>query len=54
MLWPLQRPAAAALIPPLAWELPLAAGTAIKSKKKKRKEKAEKGLFRAGLSGYFK
>ena len=33
------RPAAVALIGPLAWELPYAAGTALKRKKKERKEK---------------
>ena len=35
-------PAAAALIGPLAWELPYPAGVAIKRKKKKRKEKKKK------------
>ena len=33
MLWLWHRPAAAALIRPLAWELPYAAGMALKSKK---------------------
>ena len=33
------RPAAAALIHPLAWELPYASGAALKSKKEKKKEK---------------
>ena len=33
------QPAAAALIRPLAWELPYAAGVAIKRKKKRKKEK---------------
>ena len=32
------RPAAVALIPPLAWELPYAAGTALKSKKQTNKQ----------------
>ena len=36
-LWLWHRPAAVALIPPLAWEPPYAAGVALKSKKKKRK-----------------
>ena len=40
LLW--CRPAPAALIRPLAWELPYAVGAALKSKKKKKKEK-EKG-----------
>ena len=42
MLWLWQRPAATALIRPLAWELPYAVGAAIKGQKtgkeKKRKE----------------
>ena len=40
-LWLWCRPAAIVLIRPLAWELPYAAGIALKSKKKKRKEKKE-------------
>ena len=36
--------AAAAPIPPLAWELPYAAGVALKSKKKERKEE-RKGKY---------
>ena len=36
LLWLWHRPAAVALIGPLAWEPPYAAGTALKSKKKKR------------------
>ena len=35
LLWLWHRPAAAAPIQPLAWELPYAAGVAIKGKKKK-------------------
>ena len=34
--WLWYRPAAAALIRPLAWQLPYAAGAALKSKKKKK------------------
>ena len=33
LLWLWSRPAAAALIPPLAWKLPYAAGTVLKRKK---------------------
>ena len=36
------RLAAAALIRPLAWELPNATGTSLKSKKKKKKKKKKK------------
>ena len=35
LLWLWCRPAAAALIRPLGWELPYAAGAALKSRKKK-------------------
>ena len=38
LLWLQCTPAAAALIPPLAWELPYAAGIALKRKKKKTVE----------------
>ena len=37
LLWLWRRPAAAALIQPLAWEPPYAVGAALKSKKKKKK-----------------
>ena len=37
LLWLWCRPAAVALILPLAWDLPYAVGVAIKSKKKKKK-----------------
>ena len=37
LLWLWDRPAAVALIQPLAWELPYAAPTALKRKKKRRK-----------------
>ena len=39
LLWLWWRPAAAALIRPLAWEPPYAAGTAIKRQKTKKKKK---------------
>ena len=42
--WLWHRPAATALIRPLAWELPYATGTAPKSKKKKKKKKKKKIL----------
>ena len=38
LLWPWCRPAAVALIRPLAWELPQAAGAALKSKTKPKKQ----------------
>ena len=38
-LWLWRRPAVAALIRPLAWELPYAVGTALKSKRKKKKKR---------------
>ena len=38
LLWLWHRPAAAALIRPLAWEPPYLAGTALKSQKKKKKK----------------
>ena len=38
LLWLWCRPAAAAPIQPLAWELPYAAGATLKSKKKKKKK----------------
>ena len=37
LLWLLCRPAAAALIQPLAWEPPCAAGMALKKQKNKNK-----------------
>ena len=50
LLWLWHRPAAAALIQPLAWELPSAMGTAKKERKKEgrkegRKERKEKENF---------
>jgi len=45
LLWLWHRWAAAAPIPPLAWELPYAQGVALK-RKKKRKEKERKGKER--------
>ena len=44
LLWLWCRPAAAALIPPLAWELPYALGVALKKQKKKKKKKKENEL----------
>ena len=42
MLWLWCRPAAAALIHPLAQELPYATGAALKKKKKKKRKKERK------------
>ena len=39
LLWLWHRPVATALIPPLAWELPYAAGTALKNKNQNKKLK---------------
>jgi len=39
LLWLWCRPAAAALIQPLAWELPYAMGVTLKKKKRKKKKK---------------
>ena len=39
LLWLWWRPAAVALIRPLAWELPYAVGVALKNKKKKKERK---------------
>ena len=39
LLWLWRRPEATAPIPPLAWEPPYAAGTALKDKKTKKKKK---------------
>ena len=38
LLWPQHRPAAVALIGPLAWEPPYTAGAALKSKKTKNQK----------------
>ena len=35
LLWPWRKPAAAALIPPVAWELPYATDVALKKERKK-------------------
>ena len=52
LLWLWCRPAARALIRPLAWEPPYAEGTALKKKKKRNKETKKKGRATAkrGLS----
>ena len=42
-------PAAAALIGPLAWELPYPAGVAIKRKKKKKKRKEKERKNRGNI-----
>ena len=42
LLWLWCRPAATALIGPLAWEPPYAAGAALKRQKKKKKKYLEK------------
>ena len=42
LLWPWHRPVAAAPVKPLAWELPCAAGAALKNKDKKIKIKTKK------------
>ena len=39
LLWLWPRPAATALIGPLAWELPYAVGVALNKKKKKKKKR---------------
>ena len=46
LLWLWCRPAAAAPIPPLAlaWELPYAAGAALKTKKKKKRQLSSESL----------
>ena len=49
LLWLWCRPAAAALIRPLAWELPDAMGAALKIKKRKKK----KGHHRNGRKSSF-
>ena len=39
LLWLWRKPVAAALIRPLAWELPYASGAALKEKRKEKKRK---------------
>ena len=39
LLWLWHKPSAVALIQPLAWELPYAAGVALKGPKKKKRER---------------
>ena len=61
LLWLWCRPAAIALIRPLAWELPYAAGAALKSNKRKKERRKERcwavscidgvGLSDTGLGG---
>ena len=49
MLWLWCRTVATAPIQPLAWEIPYAAGVALKSKKKKKKKKRRVGFTNAKL-----
>ena len=46
LLWLWCRPAAVALIGPLAWEFPYAAGVALKKKKKERKKSSRLRKYR--------
>ena len=48
LLWLWCRPAATALIGPLAWDPPYAAGAALKKKKKKEKQSRETGRVQGG------
>ena len=48
-LWLWHRPAAAAPILPLAWEIPYAAGSAVKRKRKKIKIKKFKKIYKQKL-----
>ena len=45
LLWLWRRPAATALIRPLAWEPPYAAGAALEKAEKDKKEKKRKEKF---------
>ena len=44
-----QRPAAAALIQPLVWELPYATDAAIKRKRKRKRKKRKEGFSKEEL-----
>ena len=49
LLWLWRRPAATALIQPLAWEPPCAAGAALKKiRQKKEKKKEPVGIWKEG------
>ena len=48
LLWRWCSPAATALIRPLAWESPYAAGAAVKRQKTKKKRKKEKEKYDCG------
>ena len=50
-LWLWYRPAATALILPLAWEPPYAAGEALKKDKRQKKEKELPGAWQEGREG---
>ena len=45
LLWLWCRPAAVALIRPLAWALPYATGVALKKKKKKKRKKKKRKIY---------
>ena len=49
-LWLRRRPAAVARIPSLAWELPYAAGAALKRKRKEKKKISRHGSAEASLT----
>ena len=51
LLWLEKRPAAAAAIQPLAWELPYALGAALKNPKKKERKEGRKERGREGRGG---
>ena len=51
LLWLWRRPAAAALIQPLAWELPCATDAALKKDKKKKNEVSSFDLSPCGKLG---
>ena len=51
LLWLWRRPAATALIRPLAWKSPYAAGAALKSKRKTKKTKQNKTKQNKNLNG---
>ena len=45
LLWLWRRPVAVALIGPLAWEPPYAAGEALKGQKTKKKKRKDKYIY---------
>ena len=52
LLWLCRRPAAVALIGPLAWEPPYAAGVALERKEGRRKKKEGKQTTHRGLTTF--